>query len=252
MSPSSGPAAAIVFVGALTLATLGFFVGIAPPDPVASPLVVDQNLETPDAEDAIAAPTYREMRIAKIGPNRGWSTSIDGYARSTSLSPPPAPEALLRTEAAARRAANRAYAGAPPASPHPLGTMTDEACLACHRDGFVIGDRRAARMPHAMFTQCTQCHVEGEAPMGTGLLAKSRFVGAPSPIEGHRAGPGAPPMIPHDTFVRSDCLACHGPQGIVGLRTTHPERTSCVQCHASLPGFEATFNALQASVSSPR
>lgn len=38
--------------------------------------------------------------------------------------------------------------------------------------------------------------------------------------------------IPHGTQLRSDCLSCHGPPGLVGLRTPHPDRQACVQCHA--------------------
>jgi nitrate reductase (cytochrome), electron transfer subunit len=47
-----------------------------------------------------------------------------------------------------------------------------------------------------------------------------------------RAFDGAPPTIPHSTLMRTDCLSCHGPQGLYGLRTPHPERQSCLQCHA--------------------
>ena len=47
-----------------------------------------------------------------------------------------------------------------------------------------------------------------------------------------RASSVAPPVMPHSTLMRVNCLACHGPNGYRGLRTTHPERLNCVQCHA--------------------
>jgi cytochrome c-type protein NapB len=31
--------------------------------------------------------------------------------------------------------------------------------------------------------------------------------------------------------MRDDCMSCHGPQGLFGLRTPHPDRQSCLQCH---------------------
>jgi cytochrome c-type protein NapB len=67
-------------------------------------------------------------------------------------------------------------------------------------------------------------------------LAGNSFVGLNPPLKGTRAWPLAPPTIPHSTLMRSDCLSCHGPQGLYGLRTPHPERQSCVQCH--VPGAE--------------
>jgi cytochrome c-type protein NapB len=49
---------------------------------------------------------------------------------------------------------------------------------------------------------------------------------------GSRAHPGAPPVIPHKVFMRENCLSCHsGPGGREEIRTTHPERTRCMQCH---------------------
>ena len=38
-------------------------------------------------------------------------------------------------------------------------------------------------------------------------------------------------MMPHGTFMRTRCLSCHGEYGYPGLRTDHPRRVNCVQCH---------------------
>jgi cytochrome c-type protein NapB len=54
---------------------------------------------------------------------------------------------------------------------------------------------------------------------------------------GVRAYTGAPPEIPHSTWMRETCLACHGGTGAEGLRTRHPQRQSCTQCHAPSAGL---------------
>jgi hypothetical protein len=43
---------------------------------------------------------------------------------------------------------------------------------------------------------------------------------------------GAPPTIPHPTLMRGECASCHGVFGADGIKTTHPWRQSCTQCHA--------------------
>ena len=49
---------------------------------------------------------------------------------------------------------------------------------------------------------------------------------------GDRATPGAPPRIPHRVLMRENCLACHdGPGAREAVRTDHPERSRCRQCH---------------------
>jgi cytochrome c-type protein NapB len=41
-----------------------------------------------------------------------------------------------------------------------------------------------------------------------------------------------PPPIPHDLQFRENCLACHGgPAAVAAIRTSHPERVNCRQCH---------------------
>jgi cytochrome c-type protein NapB len=62
-------------------------------------------------------------------------------------------------------------------------------------------------------------------------LTENEFVGTKAPLKGTRAWPQAPPTMPHRTLMREDCLSCHGPQGLFGLRTPHPDRRSCTQCH---------------------
>jgi cytochrome c-type protein NapB len=133
------------------------------------------------------------------------------------------------------RALRRAYDGAPPVVPHAdLGA----ACLGCHGDrGIAVPDLGfAPPNPHGgsdvpgALSRCVQCHVFRRTE---GLFRESGFEGLPQDLRrGPRMYPGAPPVIPHGVFMRENCLACHdGPAARESIRTSHPERTRCVQCH---------------------
>lgn len=125
----------------------------------------------------------------------------------------------------------RAYNGAPPRIPH---VMTDSLpgmhCLSCHaQGGWVERFQAFAPMtPHPEFTQCRQCHVPQYA---SSLFAASTF--ERTRAEGtRRAYSGAPPPIPHDLQMRENCSTCHvGPGAVKEIRSTHPERVNCMQCH---------------------
>jgi hypothetical protein len=48
-----------------------------------------------------------------------------------------------------------------------------------------------------------------------------------------------PPPIPHALQSRGNCLTCHaGPAAVAEIRTSHPERADCRQCHIA-PDAEA-------------
>ncbi len=135
----------------------------------------------------------------------------------------------------AERASGRAYDGAPPTIPHDAAVG---ACTTCHDgDGSVIdGVGIAPASPHGdvaasgSMRRCRQCHVPAQ---GTAPLVASRFVGLPQAgWKGRRATPGAPPTVPHTLQLREQCATCHdGPGARVEIRTTHPERIRCRQCH---------------------
>jgi cytochrome c-type protein NapB len=143
-----------------------------------------------------------------------------------------APVAVARTIEV--RAAGRAYDGAPPVIPHALIGH----CTTCHDDdGSVIaGIGVAPASPHGSaaasgaLRRCRQCHVPVETQA---VMVASVFSGMPQgPWKGGRATPGAPPTIPHTLQLRENCLSCHsGPASRVEIRTTHPERARCRQCH---------------------
>lgn len=143
---------------------------------------------------------------------------------------------------AAYRRVQRAYDGAPPVVPHAVRALQRQECLTCHAEGMDLGkDGLAPRTPHPEQTQCLQCHVESIA-RGEGL-AVNTFVGLQEPERGTRAFKGAPPTVPHDLTTRHNCLGCHGDRGGTPIRTPHPDRVNCRQCHvaarADLPVWRA-------------
>ncbi len=147
-------------------------------------------------------------------------------------------------DAVSERAARRAYDGAPPVVPHPIRASGAAECLACHADGFALGSRRASPIPHVSFASCTQCHVSASAPFtrlaaSPAARAASSWQGLASPTGGEMAYKGAPPAVPHSTRMRERCESCHGPEGRAALRTPHPDRRSCLQCHPANGGRNA-------------
>ena len=127
----------------------------------------------------------------------------------------------------------RAYAGAPPVIPHVVDaeTFRTQSCNVCHeRGGFVRRFNAYTPVtPHPTYRNCLQCHVES----GTAdLLTDSEWVSLRRPAIGRPALPGNPPPIPHTLRLRDDCLSCHaGPAAVAEVRTSHPERLNCRQCH---------------------
>lgn len=151
--------------------------------------------------------------------------------------PVPGEDDALKTSAAVR-AERRAYDGAPPVIPHEDFGMT---CTRCHDDAgqAVEGVGYAPASPHAdtpnaFSTQrCRQCHVPS---LTTGLFVGNDWSGLRQDLRsGGRLYGGAPPTIPHALQMRENCTACHaGPAAREEIRTSHPERTRCLQCHAQV------------------
>lgn len=182
-----------------------------------------------------AAVAYSELPTAGIGPNANRHPSL----ADLTFDRPGVFDPVVRTEemkltALADRARNRAYDGAPPTVPHPVEARSAAACLACHGESLKVGDRVASKISHAHFSNCTQCHVE-QSPAGPPLgpeVPETQFVGVFRAGPGERASPGAPPTIPHHTWLRENCASCHGLVTRPGTRTSHPWLTNCTQCHA--------------------
>jgi nitrate reductase (cytochrome), electron transfer subunit len=155
----------------------------------------------------------------------------------------------------------RAYPGAPPRIPHGF-TPTEfrtGACQTCHERGG-YSRRFAAYVPvtpHPEMGICLQCHALDEAVTGISLPSSdpnSRCAqchgmgGSPPPYDtalqwrttswpqlSRRTPDRGPPPIPHGVQGRANCLPCHaGPGAVAEIRTTHPERADCRQCHIAI------------------
>lgn len=147
-----------------------------------------------------------------------------------------------KTMALELRASNRSFNGAPPTVPHPVDQMSSFACAACHTNGFQSASLNIPKMSHQFLANCTQCHVESQPEHMTAAdYGETTFVGLPAPTAGARAFEGAPPTIPHSTWMRMDCMSCHGPTGKHGIRSTHPWRQNCQQCHAPSSTLDQTL-----------
>ena len=127
----------------------------------------------------------------------------------------------------------RSYAGAPPRIPHPVDVETafTQSCNVCHAQGGFVPkfNAYAPVTPHPEYFNCMQCHVAQEA---ADSFSESLWVSVKAPALHRPELPGSPPPIPHTLQLRENCLPCHaGPAAPLEIRTTHPERVSCRQCH---------------------
>jgi nitrate reductase (cytochrome), electron transfer subunit len=193
--------------------------------------------EVPEGGVPHAVP-YAELATASLSVNGGWKNDLGSLVQHDHPTrTDPVPEQTVEAKAASllQRSERRAYAGAPPVIPHTLAAQRSAAdCLACHREGLEVQGRIASKISHPPLTNCTQCHVEStQRLLGERDMPVNTFIGSSEPLVGQRAYQHAPPTMPHRSSMREDCSSCHGPLGRPGLRTTHPERTNCVQCHAS-------------------
>lgn len=140
------------------------------------------------------------------------------------------------------RRVQREYDGAPAVVPHQVRALGRQDCLNCHREGMDLGpEGMAPRTPHPERVNCQQCHVEQVEP--NEAFVATRFVGLRFPAAGTRAYPGAPPTMPHPRNGRETCIGCHGERGGSPIRTPHPDRVNCLQCHVEQAPGEAPFQA---------
>jgi len=218
----------------------------------------DESLATADHTDpgsssALPASWYFEMRQADVAkrPTPSLARIHEGseFQRCVSCHDPHTlavgPSQQDKSLSLSVRASRRAFNGAPPVIPHAVDGTNDAACYACHGDGAVIGGRIANRMSHGPLANCLQCHAAPPPPPFADLVETpiNAFVGLPAPIQGPRAFDGAPPLVPHSTWMREECLSCHG--GLVpGLEVTHRWRTNCLQCHGTSMRLEQGIAAI--------
>ena len=142
----------------------------------------------------------------------------------------------VQPQSSAVRASRRAFAGAPPVIPHPPLTGT---CNSCHTpDGgrVVPSVGIAPANPHthtpglSADSRCKQCHVFNQTD---DMFVDTEFVAlSASRPQADRAHSFAPPVNPHNLFMREDCNACHaGPAAQPEIQCRHSERRRCQQCH---------------------
>lgn len=221
-------------VGIIGVSFVGFVVGLRQAVPTYEPRAAERTRVEGDEGTAIAAVPYREFDRRTHGPNRDWHNNLADL---------PQPEvdlfAAVHTSEDARsawlhaRASRRAFDGAPPTVPHPIDQDSAASCIACHGEGLSIRGVHAPKISHDFMANCLQCHVEQQArALEPEPAVATSFEGLAAPGRGSRAWPGAPPTIPHATFMREDCASCHGAQGASPIRTSHPWQVSCTQCHA--------------------
>jgi cytochrome c-type protein NapB len=223
----------VVLAAIIGASVVGFAVGTR--QATVSHLAFRASDTTESGETVNPSQPYRELRRRRYGPSSEITSDL-GRLRQGIPSPT---DRVVRTEgqrdaALALRASRRAYDGAPPVIPHPTQQKSASACLACHLQGIRLEGRIAPVISHPQLTSCTQCHVTAvDDPRRAAVQTGNRFAGLPAPGPGTRAWRGAPPTIPHPIWMRQSCSSCHGVNGLDGIRTSHPERKSCVQCHAS-------------------
>lgn len=227
----------------ISIAVTGYFIGLqSPMNPadktnginLSNGLTGDFTLDaTHSNDDTILASSYSEMPDIASQALAKYQTSLTDLKRSYDPFEEITITPAQKNFSLALREQNRAFNGAPPTIPHAIDQMSAESCMACHGEGYKSESLRISKMSHEYLANCTQCHVESSPThMAASLFRENSFVGLPAPTGGSRAYPGAPPMIPHSTWMRVDCTSCHGFAGEQGLRTTHPWRKNCQQCHA--------------------
>lgn len=134
---------------------------------------------------------------------------------------------------AGERSANRAFYTAPPTVTHELDNLGNEDCQICHEDVLDLGDRVSIPTPHPQFSNCLQCHVGTGPPAFLDQVEiESGWIGLEDPVKIERRNEVAPPVLSHRLFLRDKCLSCHHPEHPrVNMRTSHPDRSNCLQCH---------------------
>lgn len=250
MTPETGKKFAyLICFAVISVAVVGYFVGLQSPMNPGEIIGTEYHQPVPDlaaiAHDVAAqtpltltsvipATHYSEMSVATKQRAAGITTSIADLKMApvdllTEIKILPAD----KTFALQMREQNRAFNGAPPTIPHPIDQQSSQACAACHTNGISTETLRLPRMSHQFLENCTQCHVENSPQHQVATTFRENgFVGLAAPTAGPRAFAGAPPQIPHSTWMRVDCMSCHGLAGLQGIRTTHPWRQNCQQCHA--------------------
>lgn len=204
-----------------------------------------QGNQTQPVVEGMAMPAARtQPPVRVLGPTQRMLTEpAPNIVPQSRANPAAVPDKYhARFESAQQRARLRAFEGAPPVVPHATQGLSVHACRECHGQGLRAGDKVARMASHTYLANCTQCHVEDHGLTeidADETTVENLFKGLATTGYGStRAWVGAPPVIPHTTFMRTNCVSCHGEYGYDGWRPDHLSRTNCVQCHAPGAQFE--------------
>ena len=194
------------------------------------------------------------------------------------IAPTPGPRRSAHPRTLATYRSLRAYPGAPPRVPHGLtpNEFRTGGCNTCHeRGGF--SQRFGAYVPvtpHPEMGACLQCHVGDALLMAIALpntdpsarcgqchaAGATRWTDSTTnwqtmawPRLTRATRDAEPPPIPHALQFRGNCLACHSaPSAVEEIRTLHPERANCRQCHVAGDTGADTFQRPSPAVSGGR
>jgi cytochrome c-type protein NapB len=240
-TPSQRRGANLLIAGAVAAAVVGFFTGMhGTPEPVGYRAAPADSVSS-----AKPAPQQRDMEATRYADRRaaqGLALVALGHPQR-GVNDPVTLDAAAYARDVAKRAVGRAYDGAPPTIPHAVDQAGAPACLACHAEGLSVEGKLARPISHEPYPHCLQCHTtrESGAPrferLPPSASEESAFVGLRSPGPGPRAWAGAPPQMPHRSFMRERCTACHGVHS-EGVASSHPARQSCPQCHTPAASFD--------------
>jgi cytochrome c-type protein NapB len=234
-------ATTIVVAIVFTVSLSGFFIGMRQTVRETGQDVEYTEIHPEETHHSVqTAVDYKDIAQAGFGPNSQFKSQLSKLRRSPGSEAYPHPLFATETELRAKRESRRAYDGAPPIVPHPIAQDNAASCLQCHKQATMIGDVIAPGISHPEYTSCTQCHVSSQGLGSRWNTAKfdlhtgNRFAGDYEKKAGLQAYPDAPQTIPHRIHMRQNCISCHGELGTSPIRTPHPERQSCTQCH--VPG----------------
>ncbi len=236
----SNKATTIIVAIVFTISVSGFFMGMRQ---TVSETEQSEFNTSPHAEidtqhySAKPAVDYRDISQAGFGPNADFKSKLSSLKTTLNEQSHISPLLLTEESLRAKRVSRRAYDGAPPIVPHPIAQDNAASCLQCHSKATRIDNVVAPEISHPEYTSCTQCHVSGKG-LGSrwntaefDLHTGNQFSGNHEAAPVERAYDNSPPTIPHTVHMRQNCMSCHGELGTSPIRTSHPERQSCTQCH---------------------
>lgn len=236
-----------VLLTAIGMAALtGAFVGMRQTARGSAAHAAEAAIATPaPADGLLPAPRYGDIPQTPWQPNAGWHFDLGQLPQADPK--PQAQEKLSADElleVLQLRSERRAFDGAPPVVPHEIDPIRTTSCVVCHGPEAtpLIAGKRPPAMSHAHYANCTQCHVPADGlrrlTEEERLVVSSAFDGRERPGPGCRAHEAAPPTLPHPVFMRENCMSCHDGSRPHAIRTSHPERQNCLQCHAQNAAFD--------------